>query len=519
MIEGGLVIRKSENTAQWQRLPSVACRTAYTLVLAVCFLYGRKQAMAQANITLSGLEFQSSNQQLTESFRWAKEQALEYVRSGKDTIGPWYEAALPGRNAFCMRDVSHQAEGAAALGLFDANRNMLKRFAVSAAPARNWAAFWEIDGDGKPSEFDYDSDNDFWFDLPANFDLVDAATRMWRWTGDRSYIEDDRFQTFYRETFTGYIAEWDLQPESILSRPRIVNTRPNNVKFAGMRGIPSYTEHRDDCIVGTDLLAAEYRALRSYQEVAYGREGKALAERLKKPADEIQQILETAAWSEEEHHFYAYLRADRTGAGSGDIWALYFNATGNSVHVRGALDFVANPEYWKQVNIEEESYVPTVLFRFGREQAAYQVLFDLANPAKQRREYPEVSYSVISAIVTGAMGIEPGGVSDGYDIRSLAQPQKRNDRLTLSDLRIKSNLIDISHDGDQSTCFVNREGRAIRWRAVFKGSEPFLIVNGKLVAAMRGSSAGGTNLIWTTTTVFPGEKVVVSRKAQVRDAS
>src|SRR5690242_20379730 len=87
---------------------------------------------AQRTQSLSNLQFHSSNSTLNESFKWAKQQALGYVSTKTGTIGPWYEAALPGRNAFCMRDVSHQTEGAAALGLFSANHNMLCRFAESA---------------------------------------------------------------------------------------------------------------------------------------------------------------------------------------------------------------------------------------------------------------------------------------------------------------------------------------------------------------------------------------------------
>ncbi len=48
------------------------------------------------------LEFASSDTALVDGFRWAKAQALAYVRNSP-SIGPWYEAALPGRNAFCMR--------------------------------------------------------------------------------------------------------------------------------------------------------------------------------------------------------------------------------------------------------------------------------------------------------------------------------------------------------------------------------------------------------------------------------
>jgi hypothetical protein len=124
-----------------------------------------------------------------------------------------------------MRDVSHQAEGAAILGLVQMNHNRLHRFAVSVAASRNWAAFWEIDGKSLPSVADYRSDDDFWFNLPANFDVADAIVRMWQWTRDDSYRDDPRPQLFFRETLTDYIAQWQLQPETILARPHIANQR------------------------------------------------------------------------------------------------------------------------------------------------------------------------------------------------------------------------------------------------------------------------------------------------------
>jgi hypothetical protein len=64
----------------------------------------------------SKLVFESSDPRLVEGFKWAKQQALAYAFDG-DPVGPWCEAALPGREAFCMRDASHQGVGAHALGL------------------------------------------------------------------------------------------------------------------------------------------------------------------------------------------------------------------------------------------------------------------------------------------------------------------------------------------------------------------------------------------------------------------
>lgn len=460
----------------------------------------------------SDLEFQSSNALLNASFLWAKHQALDYVRSGSDSIGPWYEAALPGRNAFCMRDVSHQTAGAAALGLSAANRNMLDRFARSVAASRNWAGYWEIDGQGNPSPADYRSDDDFWFNLPANFDVLDAIVRMWRWTGDDFYRTDPQMQRFFRETLTDYIAQWQLQPESILTRPRIANQHLTHGQFVASRGIPSYTEGAKNFILGTDLLAAEYRAIRSYREIAATPEDKKLASRLQTSADHIQHLIDTVGWSNEQNHFYGLIQEGRYGLGSADTMVLYFQASADSDHIRRALDFVSNPAYWKTINIEEESYVPAVLFRYGRSDTAYRVLLDLSAPNKPRREYPEVSYAVIAAIVSGAMGIKPSQGGDSFDVQTLPQPMTQKDEMSLKSLRIKSNVLDVLEAGDSRTSLVNREGPIIRWKAAFAGMEDRMKINGRLVRAEHGSPFGGVKISWVIVSVPPGGSVVVTRE-------
>jgi hypothetical protein len=479
---------------------------------ALALLHPARHATASAKDSspLSDLTFHSSNASLNESFQWAKQQALHYVRSAQGPIGSWYEAALPGRNAFCMRDVSHQTEGAAALGLAAANRNMLHLFAESAAASREWAGYWEIDGSGKPSAFDYRSDSDFWFNLPANFDVLDAAVRMWRWTGDDFYRLDPGFQSFYRETLTDYISQWQLGPEAILKRPRIANQRLAKGEFVSSRGIPSYVEGPKDFIFGTDLLAAEYRAIRSYREIASRPGDVELAARLQKSADAIQHILETVCWDAKRQHFHGVIGSDLSGSGSGDTFALYFDAVKDPTHIRGALDSISDPAYWRKINIEEESYVPLVLFRYGRPETAYRVLLDLADRNKPRREYPEVSYAVVAALVSGAMGIEPAHEGDDYDVQTLPQPLTKDDDLFVSSLPIKGNMLEISHSGDKATRFRNTAGAALRWRAAFMGDFRRLLVNGRPVDASHGSLRGGQQISFTTVSVKPGETTVVS---------
>jgi hypothetical protein len=479
-------------------------------MLMVLLLACNGFAAAQQSAS-SPLGFTSTNTSLQQSFDWAKKQALTYSSPGAGTMGPWYEAALPGRNAFCMRDVSHQTEGAAALGLYTANRNMLRLFAQSAAKERDWAAYWEIDGNGRPSPADYLSDTDFWFNLPANFDVLDATARMRHWTGDDTYRDDPVFQRFFRVTMDDYIKAWQLTPDTILKRPRIANQRQAEGRFVHSRGIPSYTEGSRDFIFGADLLASEYRAIQSFREIAATASDRNLAQATQTTAGAIQALLERVAWSKTQHHYLGTIHTDLTGIGSGDALVLYFGAAKNPDHIRGALDYLSSPQYWKHINIEEESYLPLTLFRYGRNDAAYQVLADISSPQKARREYPEVSYSVIEAFVSGVMGLVPAHDGDAFDILTLSGLPTDDDRATLSAVSIRKNHLDITHAGRSSTRLKNLSGPAVRWRAAFPGTVSRLHVDGTTVSAKHSILAGGAAISWADVTVPLGAARIVSR--------
>ena len=152
----------------------------------------------------ASVRFHSSDPELQAAWDWAKEKAISYVRQG-DPVGPWYEAALPGRDAFCMRDVAHMSTGAAVLGLDAQNKNMLKKFADNISASKDWCSFWEINSEYQPAPADYVDDKDFWYNLPANFDIMDACFRMYLWTGDQEYIKNRSFVQFYGKTLGDYI--------------------------------------------------------------------------------------------------------------------------------------------------------------------------------------------------------------------------------------------------------------------------------------------------------------------------
>src|SRR5258708_13838832 len=149
-------MNRSSTPRCYIRLAALFCQGADIVakllkrLLFTATLFAGAMAEAQPASHPTQVEFHSSNSSLDEIFQWARGQALAYVAPSSSSIGPWYEAALPGRNAFCIRHVSHQTGGAAVLGLAAANRKMLGRFAASVEEDRDWAAYLYIDVKGRP---------------------------------------------------------------------------------------------------------------------------------------------------------------------------------------------------------------------------------------------------------------------------------------------------------------------------------------------------------------------------------
>lgn len=470
----------------------------------------------------SALQLKTSDSQLQQAFDWAKAQALAYVSTDHDPVGDWYDAALPGRYSFCMRDVSHQVMGAEALGLAAENKNMLTRFAEGISASKDWASYWEIDREGQPSPADYVSDNDFWYNLPANFDVMSAALRMYMWTGDRIYISSPVFLNFYRHTVTGYIKRWQLQPKDILSRPRIMNRHLASGKFVNSRGIPSYTESRKDFNLGTDLLAAEYRAMRFYAQLLRIQGNAAEVSRFDTEAAGIAQVLEEHGWDRSTMHFYRALKAKGTGVGSGDSLVLYFNAAVDPRQRELSLAELKRQTHEPDPGIEEQSYRPEILFRYNCPDIARQQILDLARPDRKRRSYPEVSYAIIGAITTGMMGVRvvpatPPAIhpvptlARSVVIQTLPRLPSQTPTAELDGLPIRHNIIDIRQVRDKSSSLTNVSGPKFIWRASFDGSLPFLRVNGRKMRAKKETTEMKTPVTYIDIPVAEGRTVTVAR--------
>jgi hypothetical protein len=452
----------------------------------------------------SQLDLRTSDARLAAAFAWAKGQALDYVFPAcvhGDPAGDWYEAALPGRFAFCMRDVSHQATGAHVLGLESFNLNMLRKFAAGIGASRRFASYWEIDKWNRPAPVDYKNDGDFWYNLPANFDLMDCCWRQYLWSGNRAYVDDPAFLDFYRLSATSYVSAWDNDGDGI----------PDHRPADGNRGLGSYDEGplSDRTAAGADLLAAEFRALLSYARVLRQRGEPAPAGALEARAAGLRDTFLKKWWDPGCGRF-AGLMLDGGALDFDDLYwygvfPLYFGFIPPGNERSLTLDHLVRGQ---AEGIEIESYLPEILYRYGREEAAYAEILKLSDPGKKRREYPEVPFALVGAIASGALGVEPEAGGSAVATRS---------RLTaatawaeLVNAPVIGHVINVRHDGRKRSALTNTSGPALAWRAAFEGKWAELMVDGRPVRAFQGTDDSGRESSWVNVSVLPGKTVTVS---------
>ena len=451
--------------------------------------------------------FTSSDTALQTAFNRAKEMALSYKGKLGDPVGPWYESSLPPRFAFCMRDVSHQSIAAEILGLSAENRNMTSLFVNNISKSKDWCSYWEINKFGKPAAEDYRSDTAFWYNLNGNFDILTACWKLYSWTGDKTYINNPAYLNFYQKSTKDFIDTWVLQADSLLSRPSHPREQAGyNRKdaFHEYRGLPSYSEGVPHVKMGVDLVASIYRGLLSYSAMLRLNNQNEQAKTYEQKASRYQQHIENEWWDPNTSLYNTHFTDEKTfGKGEGETFLLWFDALKDSIRTEKTIAHLLSRDW----NIENLSYFPYQLYRYGYGKEANKYVLHLTNPATERREYPEVSFGVIQAIVQGLMGIEADAKSG-----AISTMYQGNDKTgaKLNDLPILGGTIDVEHQGAAKTTLKNTGTAPIAWNAKFAGRFDKLMLNGKMVNAGRETSSEGIVYSYLKTRVMPGKNAVVS---------
>ncbi|TWF45163.1 hypothetical protein FHW36_1011090 [Chitinophaga polysaccharea] len=447
--------------------------------------------------------FTSSDSAMQRAYEWAGGMVRHYQGNPADPVGPWYEAALPSRMAFCMRDVAHQTIGATIYGLAKENRNMIGAFARHISAKKDWCSYWEINKYGKPAPEDYRNDTAFWYNLNANFDILSACWRLYQWTGDTSYITDPVLVNFFEKTANEYIRQWTLQSDSLLTRPLHPNaSSPFNQQdnFHVCRGLPSYVENVADLKMGVDLIATIYRGLLSYAAILKARGNAVKAAQLAQTAARYQQQIEEVWWNEQQARYYTWYNSNgKFGNGEGAVFLLWFDALKDSARSRATIAQLTAGTW----NVETTSYLPVILFKQGYWQKASEYILQLTDPGTPRREYPEVSFAVLEAIVRGLMGIEPDAVAKRITTLYRA---KSGSRASIKNLRVLHTTIAVNH-APQETVLRNTGKNAFLWKAAFAGEYHTIRINNIIMPARHEVDNNG-NMISYVEVMAKGNKTL-----------
>jgi hypothetical protein len=452
--------------------------------------------------------FKSSDAAIQQAFDRAQNMALSYKGDSNDPVGPWYEAALPARAAFCMRDVSHQSIGAEILGLSRENKNMLSLFAQNISENKDWCSYWEINKFGKPAPEDYRNDKEFWYNLNSNFDVMYACWRLYLWTGDESYINNPEFENFFEKSTTNYIERWSLQADSLLKRSEFKNSPvPFNIKddFHKCRGLASYSEGIPGLIMGVDLVAAIYRGLLTYSSILKQKGKFEKAQFFEDEAAKYQKQIEQIWWDEKASAYNVIYTSDgKFSKDGGELFLLWFDALKDAGRTKKAIEHIIS----EKTNVESLSYLPFLLYKYGFGDKAYEYILHLTDPATKRREYPEVSYGVIEGIVHGYMGIQADATKK--TITTLYRGKKEGIS-EVDNLPVLNTVLFVKHNNQTTTTTTtlhNKGKNAIQWRAMFPGNYNSVVVNGKKVNVFHTKEDNGDSYTFVDVPVNAGQKTI-----------
>ena len=442
------------------------------------------------------IRLSSDYQPLVAGFEWAKQQALAYVFES-DPVGKWYEAALPGREAFCMRDVSHQALGALALGLADHTKNMMLKFAANIAESRDWCSYWEINRYDRPAPVDYRNDGDFWYNLPANFDVIHSCYRIFEWTGDEDYLSHPDLLNFYRRSLTDYVRAWDLDADGLMESP----------EQNGYRGIPTYWEGEGPrALTGGDLIAAQYAANVAYARLMSLRDEPEAATAHAEAAERLRRLYNDDWWNPVLGRFYTSIIAD----GAFDttlipllqILPLYFGIVEPGERREQLVETLSEGAI-----VEVNAYLPEVYYQNGRNEAAFRYLMRQLDPGLPRREYPENPYTAVGTIVRHLAGINP--IASEAVLETRPRLTSAVSWVHIEHVPLLNNQIAVQHRGLAETRLENQSGPAIQWRVVLPGLHHNLEVDGVAVGAASRYTDWGEPESYIVVEVGPGQKRTV----------
>jgi hypothetical protein len=418
----------------------------------------------------SNLALTSGSSQLVADFAWARQRALDWVQTGrKPSYIPCYWAGLTSRPAFYSRDFAHQTVGAHLLGLDAENLSMLRTFARSATSARRFYPLWSFGFDGSIFRTDYRSDTDFVREIPAVFELTQKGVGLYLWTGNRSYVDDPRLFSYYRNSVNAFVTAHDDNHNTVADEDGTGSI---------FRGVASYNENHEKLREAGDGIGSQYQALLAYATAQAARGDATGAAATRQRATALRAHFERNWFSTSASRYIRGFNASGalTNFGKENSWFMPMKEiTTPGPRTNAYLDFIdSSVSALPRFNIEAYTYLPETFFRWGRVDQAWKWLRFVAD---SRAAYPEVSYTVIGNIAEGLLGIRPNAPADA--LSSVPNLPGAVPWLKLDHVMLGAHDIAVHHVGTRTSTLTHNNGpRALTWTAQLPGRQTSLLVDG-----------------------------------------
>lgn len=505
----------------------------------VCFFVAVLLIGESANLyaqTSTDISIYSSNEELVETFNWAKEKALTFVQTGKTgpinisernktstqfyKYIPSYWAGYPLRTAFYSRDFCHQLVGAHLLGFEKENYSMLNAFASSADESKKWYPLWAINFDGSPYILDYRNDDNFVREVPAVFELVEKTYQLYLWTGDKTILKNEIIWQFCKKAVSDFV---DLHDTSF----------PNGVAEGTGKGIfqgtATYNEQHDvPLLEAGDGIASQHKAFIAFAEMAEVRGEKKLAETYSTKANTLKEYFNTD-WGVKNTNSYnrGYSMSLETvdGWGKENSWFIPMKGITESGSDRNNtyLNFIDERLESKDDipdNIEAISYVPEVFFIHHKNKTGWKWMKHIISEINTEHvqssltgtngNYPEVSFVLISNVIENLLGVQPNAAKN--KIITLSHLPSEIEFLGAKNIAIGTSKVEIKHTSTNTSLLnYNRGNEELTWEARFPGDFDKLYLNGKKVSCKK-SYDNGLEYSYLEIKLNTGDSVTISTK-------
>ncbi|WP_431896194.1 hypothetical protein [Nonomuraea sp. bgisy101] len=391
------------------------------------------------------MRIDSSSEELVAMFEWARDRALRWAHpagsrgplnvderqphgTGEGAYLPSYWAGYAHRSGFYLRDFVHQLPGAHLLGLHAANLAMLRCFAASATEEHGHRPVWAFNFDGSYLSIDYRGPDAFVREAPAVYELVEAGAAAYRWTGDRSYVDDPVLWDYYR---------------------RAVDLPPTAMGTGIFDGTATYNEQDGEPLaVAGDGVAAQYAAFLAMAELsrARGLDGDAYERR----------ALDLCRRFASEWKGARGFTRDGTPVTGWGMESSWFPALKRLTADEDLLDHIDAQTRGpgRPHNVEAWTYLPDTFFRHGRTETAWRWMREIFASREgehvaggRNGDYPEVSFTLVSQVVEGLLGVRPHGDA----IVTEPSLPAGVDWLSVSGIPVGGGSVAVRHEGGTTT--------------------------------------------------------------------